>query len=202
MTSDSNLQTVNPQDLANKLHGLSSNQFEQHYTQSCTNNRQPVPNLHQSDYLHPHNEEHPIIHTEPPVPSALPQHDIALRQNTEQTSIKKHWDYSTSCTASRPLNNSPPEKLRTNVVPTADYRNVANYKEHLKKKKSKKPKNAGKPAENRGTEMTLIEEKKDDVCDTGGKSSRSDSNARQFREEDDVSAVDAYSNVFMESNPR
>ena len=135
------------------------------------------------------------------MPSALRQHNTALRQNIEQTSEKEHWGYSTSCTANRPLTNSPPEKLRKNV-PTTNYQNVANCKEHIKKKKCKKPKNAEKPTEDRGTEITLIEEKKDDVCNTGGKSSRSDSNARQFREEDDASVEDTYSNVFVESNPR
>ena len=202
INSDSRLQMVNPQDLANKLHGLSNNQFEQHYAQSCANNRQPVQNRHQGVYLHPHNKERPLIHTGPPVPSTWPQRDIPLQHNLEHISVKEQRDYLTSCSASKPLANSPPEKLRKNLVRTADCLKVANCKETPKKNKSKNPTKAEKLTEPQGTEITRMEEKKDGVYNTNGKSSGGDFSVGQDSEEVDVTVEDTYSNVYVESNPR
>ena len=94
------------------------------------------------------------------------------------------------------MTNSPPERLRKNVVRTADGLNAANCKENRKKTKSKKPRNAEKPAEPRDNETNVTEEKRDGVYNTGGKR-----NVEQDRE-DDVTVEDTSSNVYVENNPR
>ena len=172
------------------------------------------------DYPHPQNREHPSTHTGPPAPSTWPQQtippqqnlqevstkghwdyywpqqDIPPPQNLEQASTKEHWDYSTGGTAGRPLTNSPPERLRKNLVRTADGPNVATCKENRKKTKSKKPKNAEKLTETQGNETNVIEENREGVYNTGAKSS-----VGQERE-DDVTLEDTTSNVYVENNPR
>ena len=148
------------------------------------------------DFPHPQNREHPSTHTGPPAPSTWPQQTIPPQQNLEQASIREHWDYSTGGAASRPLTNSPPERLRKNLVRTADGLNVATCKENRKKTKSKKPKNAEKLTETQDNETNVIEENRDGVYNTGAKSS-----VGQERE-DDVTVEDTSSNVYVENNQR
>ena len=207
------LTEVNPQELANRLHGLPPNQIENSSAHQPVASQQfdhPIKNMHQGNYEYPQRQVSPyrLPASENPYASqryGIP-HDSIAKGHTEgqaYSSEQVHHVKLNNYISDKPMpNSSPPEKLQPNTLetnPNTEHHQTHDMGQSERKSKlkikSKRSKSRERPTVDKATEMTVIEQIEDDTNDV-------DRVDNKPEEQTDETSEDNHSNVYVETNPR